>query len=168
MKEKILNHLGQAGLFFIAHPLSHWLGAIVSGVSSLIVAFILKEDYPTYSSVIEYVCLFTVPFISLFFLVQYFTGYDENNHFSPKTIIASIIPLFVFQWIYLFIWGPAFWINGICANLSFICFSKYYNISIWPNVLIQLGLQLLVYLPIYVFASRSGYLRNAKEDQYPE
>lgn len=168
MKENLLAYLKRSGLFFLAFPLAHWAGVFVSGVLSVIAAFAFKENYSLYSSVIEYACLCTTPFISLFFLVQYFTGYDENDHFSPKTIIASIIPLFVLQWIYLFIWGPAFWINGICANLSFICFSKYYNISIWPNVLIQLGLQLLVYLPIYVFASRNGYLRKAKEDQYSE
>lgn len=166
MKEKVLNYLKQAALFFIAHPLSHWLGIIVGGVLSLIAAFILKEDYPVYSSVIEYVCLFTVPFISLFFFVQYFIGYDENDTFSPKAAIASLIPLFAIQWIYLLIWGPAFWLHGICPHITALWLPKH--TELWPDAVILLVLQLFVYLPIYLYASRCGYRRKMQEAEYSE
>lgn len=166
MKEKVLNYLKQAALFFIAHPLSHWLGVLIGGVFSLIAAFILKEDYPAYSSVIEYSCLFTVPFISLFFFVQYFTGYDENEHFSLKAVIASILPLFVFQWIYLLIWGPAFWLHGICPHITALWLPKH--TELWPDAVILLALQLFVYIPIYLYASHCGYRRKMQEAEYSE
>lgn len=167
MKEKILNYLKRTGLFFIAHPLSHWLGVVISGVIGVIAAFILKEDYTLYAAPIEYVCLFIFPFLSLFVMVFYFTGYDESARFSPKAVIASLVPLFVAQWVYLFIWGPAFWINGNCALLSFLLFPEY-QLKLWPDIVILLGLQLFVYLPIYFFASHCGYIRKEKEESYSE
>ena len=166
MKDEILNFLKRAGLLFIALPLAHWLGVIVGGVLSLIAAFMLKTDYPVYASIIEYACLFTVPFVSLFFLVQYFTGYDENNTFFPKATIASLIPTFIIQWVYLFIGGPAFWIHGICPHITALWLPKH--TELWPEAVILPVLQLLVYLPIYLYASRCGYLRKAKEEEYPE
>ena len=166
MKYEILNFLKRVGLFFIALPLAHWLGVIVGGVLSLIAAFMLKSDYPTYASIIEYACLFTVPFVSLFFLVQYFTGYDESNAFSPKTTSASLIPTFIIQWIYLFIWGPAFWIHGICPHITTLWLPKH--TEMWPEAVILLAFQLLVYLPIYLYASRCGHHRKTKEEEYLE
>lgn len=164
MKGKLLNHMKRTGLFFIAHPLSHWLGVVVSGVLGVTAAFIFKEDYPQYASIIEYGCLFTMPFISLFFMVQYFTGYDEDVHFRAKTSILSLAPLFITQWIYLFIWGPAFWLHGICSHISMLWIPKH--VELWPDMVVLLGLQLFVYLPIYLFASRCGYNRKKKEDTY--
>ncbi len=166
MNDKVLDYLKRTGLLFVAHPFAHWLGVLVGGVLSLIAAFILKENYPAYSSAIEYVCLFTVPFISLFFLVQYFTGYDEADCFSPKAIISSILPLFAIQWIYLFIWGPAFWLHGICPHITTLWLPKH--TELWPDIVVLLGLQLFVYIPIYLYASRCGYRRKRKEAEYPE
>ena len=166
MNKKILNYLKRIGLFFIAQPLSHWLGMMVSGILGITAAFILKEDYLLYASIIEYGCLFTIPFISLFFMVQYFTGYDEETRFRPTTAIVSLAPLFITQWIYLFIWGPAFWLHGICSHISMLWLPKH--TELWPDVVVLLGLQLLVYLPIYLIASRCGYNRKNKEESYSE
>lgn len=161
MKEKVLNYLKFAGLFTAYHPISHWGGVFISGILSVIVAFIAKDNYvQPLSTYVEQFFLCTIPFVFLFVLV-YVTA-ARTQYFSPKFIVFSVIPLFVMQHVYILLFGASFWINGISANLCFLWFPAYYNIVRWPTALIQLGLQVFVYLPIYMLASYCGCQRGLK------
>ena len=137
MKDEILNFLKRAGLFFIALPLAHWLGVIVGGVLSLIAAFMLKTDYPVYASIIEYACLFTVPFVSLFFLVQYFTGYDENTDLQTELLVPTPYDDLYLRWMEAMIdfhngeYGK--YNNAVdMFTTSYEAFQNYYNRTHMP------------------------------------
>jgi len=159
MLEKILNYLKRTGLYFIAQPISHWVGLFISGLCGLIAAFIFEEDYVhPLSTYFEQFFLCTLPFVALW-LFLYFTVCKVEG-FSRKDMMVSLLPLFVIQHIYIFAFGPSFWINGITPTLSFLLFPEHQ--TVWVYALVQLGLQLIVYLPIYLFASHRGYLRKLK------
>ena len=159
MLEKILTYLKQAGLFFIAQPISHFAGLFAGGILSLIIAF-LYQEFPFLPYVeTETFFLCVLPYVCLFVFV-YIVAY-KTRQFSFLSVILFLLPLFIIQYVYLFCLGPSSWIHGITANLTVIWFPKF--LTIWSQALVQFGLQVLVHLPICLAASYLGCRKGIKK-----
>lgn len=161
MLEKILNHLKQTSLYFIAQPISHWAGLLIGAVLSVIIA-VLYVEFPFLPHIeTEMLFLCVLPYVCLFVFV-YIVAY-KSRQFSVLSILFYLLPLFILQHIFLFNFGPSSWINGITANLALIWFNE--RETIWSDALIQLGLQLIVHLPICLAATYLGCRKGSKKHE---
>lgn len=153
-------YVKQSGLYIIYHLPAHLAGTLSAGVSGVIIAAIIEHHREMATNIVHPILIITLPIIILFYMFHH-EAY-EKRCFEPLTIIVCAIPFFVIQHISLCIFPyGATLINGGYLTIAEVIFEKVDHL--WQHLVIQLGLQLFIYLPTYLLASYCGYKRSANE-----
>ena len=90
-------------------------------------------------------------------------GIDENRRFSPLLIIGSSLPLFIIQTVFILHNNFGMLVIGSVGIVTPVIFPNTENTMHY--LLVQIGLQLFVYLPTYMLASYFGYKRRIRENE---
>lgn len=155
------SYLKHTVLFILYHPLSYLAGGLIAGITCTILSAIFETNREPIQNIVQPILITIVPLI---FLVYFFQrDAYEYRRFSPLMIIGSSIPFFVFQITrilkrdlgILFVGGVGVITNALFPDTEYI---EHF-------VLVQIGLQLLIYLPSYLLASYVGYRRRMREIQ---
>jgi len=143
-------------LFILYHPVSYLAGGLIAGLFSIIIGAILEKYREMVTGVIQPLLITILPLAFLFFFLQ--RDSYENRRFAPLTIITSALPFFVIQRICIFSGNLGMMVVGGVGVVTPVLFPNAEHLEImWPYMVVQLGLQLFVYLPTYLLASYCGY-----------
>ena len=177
MKSKILNYLKRTGILICLHPVANLIGMLCAAVFSMILRMIIKDVPPTPSPVSTPVLL--IAFSQLFILIFIQQETLIHRYQSPRHLLLSALPYFAIQYLAIvFFGGYSLTINcGLSSIVNPICLfiethyqnvlrASFYSAELMTlirflvNCVIQLLLQLFVYLPTYFLAFAIGYHRR--------
>lgn len=160
------TYLKRSALFILYHPVSHFAGMMAGGMLSLLIGAVFERHWEAMNSIVEPIICTLIPLAILFYIMQ-MEAYEKRS-FKPWSIIATAIPFFILQYIFILIPDSAFWINGDCTSIAQMIFPEVqYPWHEYPLQLLatQLGLQLFAYLPTYLLGSYYGCRRRNRENE---
>lgn len=146
-------------LLVLYHPISYLAGGLIAGLSSTILAAIFETNHEPIINIVQPVLITVVPLIFLFFFLQ--RDSYESRRFSPLMIIGSSLPFFIFQLVCILKYDYGMLFVGGVGIVARAIFPDTENTIHY--LLVQLGLQLLIYVPTYLLASYFGYWRWMEE-----
>ena len=155
------EYLKRTLLMALYHPLSSFVGSLIAGFPILILAAICETNREPIQNILQPILHTIVPLAFLFFFLQH-DAY-ESRRFSPLMTIGSSLPFFILQLILIYNKQYGMTLVGSIGLVTPMIFP---NTEYTPHyILVQIGLQLLVYLPIYILATFVGYKRRMREIQ---
>ena len=155
------TYLRHTLLFSLYHPVAYLAGGLIAGFPVLILGAVFETNREPIQNIVQPILCTIIPLVFLFcFLHRY--AYD-NRKFSPLMIIGSSLPLFIAQLILVYNNQLGMTLVGSVGIVAGVFFPNTENTMHY--VLVQIGLELLIYLPTYLLASFSGYRRRMKEIQ---
>ncbi len=158
--ESMRSYLKQSGLYIVYHPPVHLVGSVMGGIFSIIIGAFLEHHREIATDIVQPLLVTFLPIVILFYIF-YHEAY-EKRRFEPLSIVLCAIPFFVIQHITLCIYPyGATLINGGYFTIAELIFEKIDYL--WQHLVVQLGLQLLIYLPTYLLASYCGYRHRKNE-----
>ena len=146
-------------LFSLYHPVSYLAGGLIAGFPGVILGAIFEANREPIENIVQPLLMTVIPLFFLFFFMQ--KQAYEDRRFSPLMVIGSSLPFFVVQIIYVLNKNYGMTIVGSTGIVTKVIFPNTENVTHY--LLVQIGLQLLVYLPTYLLASYVGYRRVIKE-----
>lgn len=155
------TYLKHTILFISYHPVSYLAGGLIAGLSSIILGALFETNREPIQNVVQPVLITMAPLAFLFFFLQ--RDAYENRRFSPLLIIGSSIPLFLVQLILVLHNQLGMTLVGGVGIVTRVFFPNTENPLHYA--LVQIGLQLLIYLPTYLLASHYGYKRRLNENK---
>ena len=154
------THLKNAGLIALYHPIAYLVGDMLIAIPLLLCrAFFEETDSTLIDNTIQPILLTILPLAFLFFF--FWRDAYENRRFSPWMTIGATIPFFIVQIIAVLNNNQGFLLVGGVGPLTEMIFP--FTEEVGHYLLVQLGLQLLIYLPTYLLASYCGYRHYVKE-----
>ena len=154
------TYLKNAGLIALYHPIAYLVGELLIAIPLLIFrAFFEERDSVIIDNVVQPILFTILPLAFLFFF--FYRDAYESRRFSPWMTIGATIPFFIIQIISVLNNNHGFLLVGGVGLLTEMFFP--FTEKVGHYLLVQLGLQLLVYLPTYLLASYCGYRHRAKE-----
>lgn len=154
------TYLKHTLLFIAYHPVSYLAGVLIAGFPSIILGAYFETNREPIQNVVQPVLITMAPLAFLFFFLQ--RDAYENRRFSPLLIIGSSIPLFIIQTIFVLHNNFGMLVVGSVGIVTPVIFPDTENTMHY--LLVQIGLQLFVYLPTYLLASYFGYKRRIREN----
>lgn len=155
-------YLKRTILFILYHPVSYLAGGLIAGLFSIVIGAILEKYREMVIGVIQPLLIILLPLAFLFFFLQ--RDAYENRCFAPIKIITSALPLFVIQQICIFVGNLGILAVGGVGIVTPVLFPSVEILELmWPYMITQLGLQVFLYLPVYLLASYCGYKRRQTE-----
>lgn len=152
----------RAGLLALYHLPAHFVGSLVAGLSGIIIAAFFERHHDIIKGIVRPTLFILLP-IAILFYIFHREAY-EKRRFEPMSIVVSAIPFFIIQHISLCTYPyGATMINGGYYTVGEVIFHKLDYL--WQHLVTQLGLQLLIYLPTYLFASYCGYKHRLRENE---
>lgn len=155
------TYLKHTLLFLAYHPISYLAGGLIAGIPSIILGAFFETNRAPITNFVQPILCTIVPLIFLFFFLQ--RDAYENRRFSPLLIIGSSIPLFIIQTIFVLRHNFGLLVTGSVGIVTPVIFPNTENAMHY--LLVQIGLQLFVYLPTYLLASYFGYKRRIRENE---
>ena len=155
------TYLKHTLLFLAYHPLSYLAGGLIAGLPGIILGAFFETNREPITNIVQPILYTVVPLAFLFFFLQ--RDAYESRRFSPLLIIGSSIPLFIIQTFFILHNNLGMTVVGSVGIVTPVIFPNSENTLHY--LLVQIGLQLFVYLPTYLIASYFGYRRRIRENE---
>lgn len=155
------EYLKQTLLITLYHPVSYLAGGLIAGFPSLILGAIFEADREPIQNILQPILYTLVPLVFLFFFLH--RDAHENRRFSPLLVAGSSLPFFTIQLILVYYRQYGMTLVGSVGIVTPILFPNTENNIHY--VLVQIGLQMVLYLPTYILATYIGYKRRMRETQ---
>ena len=154
------SYLKNAGLIALYHPIAYLVGNMLIAIPLLLCrSFFEETDSTLIDNTIQPILLTILPLAFLF--VFFWRDAYESRRFNSRMIIGATIPFFILQIILILQNDYGFLLVGSVGPLTDMLFP--FTEETGHFLLVQLGLQLLIYLPTYLLASYCGYRHRLKE-----
>ena len=156
-------YLKQALLLVIYHPAAYLGGMLVAGIIGVILGAFMKIDLSVAFAFYDPL-LFTIAPLSIFFILLCRDGY-KNHVFSPKFLALSALPAFIAQHVCILFGYYGVMAIGGCQIVAYALMPRETGNSALEMHLVMLGLQLLIYFPVFLLAYYCGYRYGLKHTE---